>query len=86
MAIRHLTTNIAGLLRNNNDKQLGRLFSMDGKAARKELEIMQAKGHLKIPSDNCKHFSPVHGCQCRFYENGRYKRRFAILKYFALYL
>lgn len=31
MAIYHLTTNIAGLMRNCNDKKLGQLFDMDGK-------------------------------------------------------
>ncbi len=67
MAIRHLTTNIAGLMRNCNDKKLGNLFEMDGKEARKELQVLLDKGDKLLPSENCKHFDPQEGCECRFY-------------------
>lgn len=69
MAIYHLTTNIAGLMRNCNDKQLGQLFDMDGKEARKELQALLDKGDRLLPSDNCKHFDPQEGCKCRFHES-----------------
>ena len=69
MAIYHLTTNIAGLMRNCNDKQLGRLFDMNGKKARKELQDLLDKGDILLPSDNCKHFDPKDGCRCRFYDD-----------------
>jgi ElaB/YqjD/DUF883 family membrane-anchored ribosome-binding protein len=71
MAIYHLTTNIAGLLKNcKTDKKLGLLFGMDGKEARKELKELLAKGHKLLPSENCKHFDPFeHGCQCRFHQD-----------------
>lgn len=68
MAIYHLTTNIAGLMRNCNDKKLGQLFDMDGKEARKELQALLDKGDRLLPSDNCKHFDPQEGCKCRFFE------------------
>lgn len=69
MSIRHLTTNIAGLLRNHNDKQLGDIFEMDGKESRKELQALLDKGDKLLPSDNCKHFDPQEGCKCRFFED-----------------
>lgn len=68
MAIYHLTTNIAGLMRNCNDKKLGNLFDMNGKKARKELQALLDKGDRLLPSDNCKHFDPQEGCRCRFFE------------------
>ena len=69
MAIYHLVTNIAGLMRNCNDKKLGNLFDMDGKEARKELQALLDKGDRLLPSDNCKHFDPQEGCKCRFFDN-----------------
>ena len=69
MAIFHLTTNIAGLMRNCNDKKLGQLFDMDCKEARKELQALLDKGDRLLPSDNCKHFDPQEGCKCRFFES-----------------
>jgi hypothetical protein len=69
MAIYHLTTNIAGLMRNCNDKKLGLLFDMNGKEARKELQSLLDKGDRLLPSGNCKHFDPQEGCMCRFHEN-----------------
>jgi hypothetical protein len=69
MAIYHLTTNIAGLMRNCTDKKLGKLFDMDGKEARKELQALLDKGDRLLPSDNCKHFDPQEGCKCRFFES-----------------
>ena len=69
MAKYHMTTNIAGLLRNCNTRKLGLLFDMNGSEAKKELLALQAKGHKFLPSENCKHFDPFeHGCQCRFYD------------------
>jgi len=68
MAIYHLTTNIAGLMRNCNDKKLGQLFEMDGKEARMELQALLDKGDKLLPSDNCQHFDPQEGCKCRFHE------------------
>ena len=71
MAIYHLTTNIAGLMRNCNDKKLGKLFDMNGKLARIELQKLLDNGEKLLPSENCKHFDPVKGCLCRnFDENG----------------
>lgn len=69
MAIYHMTTNIAGLLRNCSNKKLGQLFEMDGKEARKELQALLDKGDRLLPSDNCKHFDPELGCRCRFHES-----------------
>ena len=71
MAKYHLTTNIEGLMRNCTDSKLGKLFDMNGKEARKELQALLDKGHRLLPSDNCKHFDPIEGCRCRLYdENG----------------
>lgn len=69
MAIYHMTTNIAGLLRNCSDKKLGLLFDMNGKQARKELQALLAKGDKLLPSENCKHFDPIEGCKCRFHQD-----------------
>ena len=70
MSIRHLQTNIAGLLRNCTTKKLGDLFDMNGKEAKRELQALQAKGHKLLPSEDCKHFDPFeHGCQCRIYDS-----------------
>lgn len=71
MAKYHLTTNIAWLMISYDDKKLGKLFDIDGKQARKELQSLLDKGHRLLPSENCKHFDPQEGCQCRFFdENG----------------
>lgn len=70
MAIFHLQTNIAGLLRNCNAKKLDRLFDMQNGEAKKELLALQAKGHKLLPSEGCKHFDPFEkGCQCRYYDS-----------------
>jgi hypothetical protein len=68
MSIYLLITNIEGLLKNNTDKQLGNLFDMNGKEARKEILALKAKGHIYLPSENCKHFDPKEGCKCRYFE------------------
>jgi uncharacterized cysteine cluster protein YcgN (CxxCxxCC family) len=71
MAIFHMVTNIKGLMRNCTDKQLGNLFDMNGKQARKELQELLDKGDIYIASDGCKHFDGKIGCLCRNYdENG----------------
>jgi hypothetical protein len=64
--IRHLTTNIEGILKQDNET-LGRLFVGDGAVLRKELIKLKKKGHLLIGSDNCKHFNPIDGCLCRYF-------------------
>lgn len=69
MAIFHLTTNIAGLMRNCTDKKLGDLFDEDGAEVRIELQKLLDKGHKLLPSEGCKHFYPVEGCQCRYYDS-----------------
>lgn len=67
----HLTTNIEYLLRNYTNEKLGLLFDVDGDLAKKELLEMLEKGQKLLPSENCKHFDPVHGCMCEYYdENG----------------
>ncbi len=66
IGVRHLTTNIEYLLR-QTDAKLGHWFNMNGKEARIELEGLKAKGDIKIGSENCTHFDPVEGCQCRFH-------------------
>jgi hypothetical protein len=67
MALHHLTTNIEGILK-QNDEMLGNLFDMDGKEARTEILELQKNGDKYIGSENCKHFDPKHGCLCRFYD------------------
>ena len=67
MAIHHLTTNIAGLLRNYNEKRLGELFQMDGQEAKKELESLINKGDRLLPSEGCKDFDAQMGCRFRYY-------------------
>ncbi len=69
MAIYHLTTNIEFLIKNYTDKKLGDIFQMDGKEARKELQELLDKGDKLLPSENCKHFDPQKGCECRHFEN-----------------
>lgn len=66
MGVFHIITSVDGLLR-QTDKLLGGLFFMDGAQARKNIEDLKAKGHKYIPSENCKHFDPVIGCLCEFY-------------------
>lgn len=68
MAIYHLTTNIAGLLRNCTDRKLGLLFDMNGKQARKQLQKKIDNGEKLLPSEGCEHFDPKEGCLCRFHE------------------
>lgn len=58
---RHLTTNISGILK-QPDSVLGKLFDMDGREAREELEKLKAQGHIYIGSDTCEGFDPVTGC------------------------
>ena len=64
--IRHLSTNIEGLLRNYKGKKIN-IFTDDNgkqisdKEARKELAELQAKGHKLIPSANCEGFDPFGG-------------------------
>jgi hypothetical protein len=69
MAIYHLTTNIAGLMKNCTDRKLGLLFDMNGKQARKQLQEKLDNGEKLLGSDNCKYFDPIKGCLCRFQEN-----------------
>ena len=64
----HLVTNIAGLMRNCNDSKLGKLFDMNGKEARKQLQALLDKGDRLLPSEGCKHFDSQEGCQCRYYD------------------
>lgn len=68
MAIYHLTTNIAGLMRNCTDRRLGLMFNMNGKQVRKQLQEKLDNGEKLLPSDNCEHFDPVKGCLFRFHE------------------
>lgn len=71
MIITHLSSNIAGMLRNCTTRQLGVLFGMSGVEAKKELQRLQAKGDKYIGSEDCKHFNPLTGCECHLYdENG----------------
>ncbi|MXV39365.1 hypothetical protein GO491_11870 [Flavobacteriaceae bacterium Ap0902] len=67
MAVYHLTTDIAGLIKNSTDKELELLFDMDGKVARKQLQALLDKGDKLLPSANCKHFDTQEGCKCRFF-------------------
>ena len=71
MAIYHLVTNIAGLLRNYNDKRLGKFFDIDGAEARKELQSLLDKGDIYIGSDECEYFDPKLGCRCRFNQESK---------------
>lgn len=68
MEIFHLTTNIAGLMKNCNNEQLRQLFGINGMEARKALQILLDNGDKLLPSKNCKHFDPKQGCMCRFFE------------------
>lgn len=69
MAITHICANIDGLLKNCTSKKLDNLFDMQNGEAKKELLALKAKGHKLIPSQGCKHFHPIDGCQCRYYDN-----------------
>lgn len=55
-------------MRNNTDQELEKLFSINGKEARKELQRLLDLGHRVLPSVNCKHFDKVKGCLCRYYD------------------
>lgn len=67
MAIRHLCTNINGLLNNYTDKKLGNMFEMNGSEVRAELEKLKAKGDRVIGSEGCSHFNPQTGCECHLH-------------------
>lgn len=67
MVIRHLCTNINGLLNNYTTKKLGDMFEMSGSEVRKELEKLKAKGDRVIGSEGCKHFNPQTGCECHLH-------------------
>ena len=69
MAIHHLVTNIKGLLVNRTPKQLDKLFDMKNGQAYLQLLDLLSKGHKYIGSENCKHFDPIEGCMCRFYDS-----------------
>ena len=64
---RHMSTNIAGLLRNMKGKKITFINDDEGKpmsdkAARKALAELQAKGHKLIASSNeCEGFDPFGG-------------------------
>lgn len=64
MGVRHLSSNIKGMLKNYNDKKLGEMFEMNGKSARQELERLRDKGDKVIDSEGCTTFDAVKGCQC----------------------
>lgn len=64
--IRHMSTNIEGLLRNFKGRKINIFVDDNGrtipdKEVRKELAELQAKGHKLIGSDNCKGFDPFGG-------------------------
>jgi len=58
---RHLTTRIAYLLKQTNEK-LGYFFEGDGAEIRAALEHRAAHGELLIGSEGCEGFNPVTGC------------------------
>ena len=65
--IKHLSTNIEGLLRNMKGRKMTGLFDdengdpMSDKEIRKNLADEQAKGHKLIGSDGCEGFDPFGG-------------------------
>ena len=59
--IRHITVSIERVLQ-FSDKQLGDFFDGNGSEIREELLERQAKGELKIGSENCEGFCPIKGC------------------------
>jgi len=66
--IRHMSTNIEGLLRNYKGKKINILDDDNGRTmsdaqARKEITGLQAKGHKLIPCGDCEGFDPFgKGC------------------------
>ena len=65
-SIRHMSTNIEGLLRNFKGKKITFLDDDNGKPltdkqARIELAKLQALGYKLIPNDNCEGFDPFGG-------------------------
>jgi len=63
MAVRHVSSNIEGLL-GQSAKTLGRLFNMNGKDARQVLINLKHIGHKYIGSEGCTNFDPMKGCRC----------------------
>jgi len=59
---RHLTVNIAYLLKQSNEILCDIFNSDDGEAIRKSLEHRAAHGELLIGSEGCEGFNPVTGC------------------------
>lgn len=64
--IRHMSTNIEGLLRNTKGKKINFLNDDNGrqmtdKEARAAIAELQAKGHKLIPSGDCEGFDPFGG-------------------------
>jgi len=64
--IRHMSTNIEGLLRNYKGKKINILDDDNGRTmsdaqARKEITGLQAKGHKLIPCGDCEGFDPFGG-------------------------
>lgn len=58
----HVCADIYGLLQYSN-KKLGKIFSMSGQEARRQLKDLASKGHQVIPSQGCDNFDPFeHGC------------------------
>lgn len=52
---------------------------MDGDLVKKELLKMLENGQKLLPSENCKHFDPVNGCMCQYYdEDGNLKEEINI--------
>lgn len=64
--IRHMSTNIEGMLRNMKGKKINFLDDDNGrqmtdKEARVAIAELQAKGHKLIPSGDCDGFDPLGG-------------------------
>lgn len=64
--IKHMSTNIEGLLRNMKGKKINFLDDDNGrqmtdKEARHAIAELQAKGHKLIPSGDCDGFDPFGG-------------------------
>jgi len=64
--IKHMSTNIEGLLRNMKGKKINFLDDDNGrqmtdKEARRAIAELQAKGHKLIPSGDCDGFDPFGG-------------------------
>ena len=64
--IRHMSTNIEGLLRNMKGKKINFINDDNGnqmtdKQARREIAQLQAMGYKLIPSTDCEGFDPFGG-------------------------